>query len=51
MLPALHASHSGCWLSDPSGTTRALGKAAAIMAAADTPLLILHAPLLASRLG
>jgi len=51
MLPALHASHSGCWLSDPSGTTRALGKGEAIMAAADTPLLILNAPLLASRLG
>jgi ATP-dependent DNA helicase DinG len=55
-LPALHASHGGCWLrdggfSDGGGTTRGLGKGEAIMAAADTPLLMLNAPLVASRLG
>jgi ATP-dependent DNA helicase DinG len=49
-LPALHASHGGCWLRDGAGT-RALGKGEAIMAAADTPLLLLNAPLVASRLG
>ena len=50
-LPALHASHSGCWLQDGAGTTRASAKGDAIMAAADTPLLLLNAPLVASRLG
>jgi ATP-dependent DNA helicase DinG len=50
-LPALHASHSGCWLRDGAGTTRAAGKGDAIMAAADTPLLLLNAPLVATRLG
>jgi len=50
-LPALHASHSGCWLSDANGNTRALSRGEAIMAAAETPLLMLNAPLVASRLG
>ncbi len=50
-LPALHASHSGCWLRDGAGATRACPKGEAIMAAADTPLLLLNAPLIASRLG
>lgn len=51
-LPAIHASHSGCWLREGSvGQTRAVGKGDAIVAAADTPLLMLNAPLVASRLG
>ncbi|MGF7153014.1 ATP-dependent DNA helicase [Novosphingobium gossypii] len=53
-LPALHASHGGCWLreKDLTGTgTRPISKGEAVMAAADTPLLILNAPLLATRLG
>ncbi len=50
-LPAIHASHGGCWLRDGAGTTRAVGKGDAIVAAADTPLLMLNAPLVASRLG
>ena len=50
-LPALHASHSGCWLSDAAGLTRTLAKGEAIMAAGDTPLLMLNAPLIANRLG
>ncbi len=50
-LPALHASHAGCWLRDGTGATKGLGKGEAIMAAADTPLLMLNAPLVASRLG
>lgn len=49
-LPAIHASHGGCWLSTEHGT-RTVGKGAAIMAAADAPLLMLNAPLVASRLG
>lgn len=49
-LPALHASHGGCWLRD-GGRTRGVGKGEAITAAADTPVLLLNAPLVASRLG
>lgn len=49
-LPAIHASHGGCWLRD-SFSTRGVGKGDAIVAAADTPLLMLNAPLVASRLG
>ncbi|MCJ2181168.1 ATP-dependent DNA helicase [Novosphingobium sp. 1949] len=50
-LPALHASHGGCWLGDASGNSRAISKGQAVTAAADTPHLILNAPLLATRLG
>lgn len=50
-LPALHASHGGCWLRDGIGVTRTIPKGEAIMAAADTPLLMLNAPLVATRLG
>ena len=50
-LPALHASHAGSWLLAPGGATRTIGKGEAIMAAADTPHLILNAPLVATRLG
>src|SRR5205809_633832 len=50
-LPALHASHAGTWLRGANGATRAVGKGEAVVAAADTPLLLLNAPLVASRLG
>ncbi|MBB3956234.1 ATP-dependent DNA helicase [Novosphingobium sediminicola] len=50
-LPALHANHSGCWLRMRGCATNAVGKGEAIVTAADTPLLILNAPLVASRLG
>lgn len=50
-LPALHASHGGCWLRDGGGNTRGLSKGDAIVAAADTPLLMFNAPLVATRLG
>src|ERR1700741_3147261 len=50
-LSAFHASHGGCWLRDAIGVTRGIGKGEAIMAAADTPLLLLNAPLVATRLG
>ncbi len=51
LLPALHASHSGTWLRPANGATGAVSKGDAIMAAADTPLLLLNAPLVATRLG
>ncbi len=50
-LPALHASHAGTWLREGSGETRGVSKGEAVMALADTPLLILNAPLVANRLG
>ncbi|MFN4112728.1 MAG: ATP-dependent DNA helicase [Sphingomonadaceae bacterium] len=50
-LPALHASHAGTWLRDGSGQSRGCSKGEAITAAADTPILLLNAPLVASRLG
>ncbi|MEO0464711.1 MAG: ATP-dependent DNA helicase [Pseudomonadota bacterium] len=55
MLPALHASHGGNWLrAGDQGANRetgAVSKGEAIMAAADTPILLLNAPLVANRLG
>lgn len=52
-LPAIHASHGGCWLRGVGlfPSTRTVGKGESIVAAADTPLLMLNAPLVASRLG
>ena len=49
-MPALHASHAGCWLRQ-STSTRPIPKGEAIVTAADTPLLMINAPLIASRLG
>ena len=56
LIPALHASHGGHWLRDggvrsSAGATQAVSKGDAIMAAADTPVLLINAPLVASRLG
>ncbi len=50
-LPALHASYGGHWLRGNAGSTQAVSKGDAIMAAADTPVLMLNAPLVATRLG
>ena len=50
-LPALHASHSGCWQRGAHGDTAQIGRGQAVMAAADTPNLVLNAPLVATRLG
>ncbi|EQB32764.1 ATP-dependent DNA helicase [Sphingobium ummariense] len=49
-LPALHASYGGLWLRD-DGQTRALAKGQAIARAAETPVLLLNAPLAGQRLG
>ncbi len=49
-LPALHASHGGIWLRD-DGRTHALAKGQAIARAAETPVLLLNAPLTGQRLG
>ncbi|MFC3100928.1 ATP-dependent DNA helicase [Altererythrobacter lauratis] len=49
-LPAIHASHAGCWLRRGE-RTEGVGKGEAVMVAADSPLLMINAPLLATRLG
>ncbi|MDT0575052.1 ATP-dependent DNA helicase [Croceicoccus sp. F390] len=50
-LPAVHASHAGCWLSDRDGAIRTVVRGEAILAASQSPLLMLNAPLVANRLG
>jgi ATP-dependent DNA helicase DinG len=50
--PALHASHAGIWLADGRGEeTVTVSRGAALGRATDTPLLLVNAPLLGSRLG
>src|ERR671917_556518 len=49
--PALHATHGGIWLATPDGAVRGLGRGEAIARAAETPLVMLNAPLVGQRLG
>src|SRR5687767_7792063 len=49
--PALHATHGGIWLAAPEGDVRGLGRGEAISRAAETPLIMLNAPLIGQRLG
>src|SRR3954452_9951402 len=48
--PALHASHGGIWIATAEGT-RGIGRGEAIRIAADTPVIVLNAPLIGQRLG
>ena len=48
--PALHASHAGIWIATRAGT-RPIGRAEAIRTAAETPVIVLNAPLVGQRLG
>ncbi|MEP7349618.1 MAG: ATP-dependent DNA helicase [Sphingorhabdus sp.] len=50
-FPALHASHAGIWLATPDGQLRTVSKGEAVGRAAETPLVMLNAPLVAQRLG
>ncbi len=50
-VPALHASHAGIWLAAPTGETRSIGRSEAVRIAADTPVLLLGAPIVGQRLG
>jgi ATP-dependent DNA helicase DinG len=49
--PALHATHGGIWLATPDGRTSGLSRGEAIARAAETPLIMLNAPLIGQRLG
>ena len=48
--PALHASHGGIWIATAEGT-RSVSRGEAVRMAADTPMVLLNAPLAAQRLG
>jgi ATP-dependent DNA helicase DinG len=50
-VPALHASHAGIWIADAMGGLRAHDRGSAITCAADTPMLLVNAPVMAARLG
>ncbi|MDE0877483.1 MAG: ATP-dependent DNA helicase [Sphingomonas bacterium] len=48
--PALHASHAGIWVATMEGT-RSVSRGEAIRIAADTPVIMMNAPLVGQRLG
>ena len=50
-LPALHAAHAGIWLATRDGEIREASRGEAIARAAETPHIILNAPLVGQRLG
>jgi ATP-dependent DNA helicase DinG len=50
-LPALHATHAGIWLAGGDGEPREANRGEAIARAAETPHIILNAPLVGQRLG
>jgi ATP-dependent DNA helicase DinG len=50
-LPALHATHAGIWLANGDGDIREASRGEAIARAAETPHIILNAPLVGQRLG
>src|SRR6476646_3379228 len=50
-LPALHATHAGIWLAGDDGQVREASRGEAISRAAETPHIILNAPLVGQRLG
>ncbi|MGJ8536283.1 MAG: ATP-dependent DNA helicase [Parasphingopyxis sp.] len=48
---ALHATHGGIWIASPDGEIRESGRGEAIAAAAETPMILLNAPMTGQRLG
>ncbi len=50
-FPALHASHAGIWIADTDGNINRVSKGEAVGRAAETPMIMLNAPLVAQRLG
>jgi ATP-dependent DNA helicase DinG len=50
-LPALHATHAGIWIASGDGQVREASRGEAIARAAETPHIILNAPLVGQRLG
>ncbi|MFL6735158.1 MAG: ATP-dependent DNA helicase, partial [Sphingomicrobium sp.] len=50
-LPALHATHAGIWLVGRQGELQEIERGQAIARAAETPHIVLNAPLVGQRLG
>jgi ATP-dependent DNA helicase DinG len=50
-ISALHATHAGIWLASGDGEVREASRGEAIARAAETPHIILNAPLVGQRLG
>src|SRR5688572_5902568 len=50
-LPALHATHAGIWIAHADGEAREAQRGEAIARAAETPHILLNAPLVGQRLG
>src|SRR5437763_15247899 len=50
-IPALHATHAGTWRASGDGEVREASRGEAIGRAAETPHIILNAPLVGQRLG
>src|SRR5205814_4916408 len=50
-IPALHATHAGIWVASGDGEVREATRGEAIARAAETPHIILNAPLVGQRLG
>ena len=50
-LPALHVTHAGVWLAAGNGRSREAARGEAIARAAETPHILLNAPLAGQRLG
>ena len=50
-LPALHATHAGIWIADVAGEVREASRGEAIARLAETPHILLNAPLVGQRLG
>ncbi|MBC7520010.1 MAG: ATP-dependent DNA helicase, partial [Sandarakinorhabdus sp.] len=50
-IAALTATHAGVWIAPPDGPVVSVSRGEAIRRAADTPHLLLNAPVIASRLG
>ncbi|QLC22348.1 ATP-dependent DNA helicase [Parasphingopyxis sp. CP4] len=48
---ALHATHGGIWIASSDGEIRESGRGEAIAAAAETPMIVLNAPMTGQRLG
>ena len=49
--PSLHATHGGIWICRADGAVEAVGRGEAIARAAETPMIMLNAPLIGNRLG
>jgi ATP-dependent DNA helicase DinG len=49
--PSLHATHAGIWVGHADGDVEAVGRGQAIARAAETPMIMLNAPLVGNRLG